>query len=136
MEKVELKRYLPLKKEAEELRLQAERLAKDIKSLKAVAMDGMPKGNAVNDSIGNLVAKVDKLMRDYLHKYDEALCELYKIERCIESLDNETERVLMSKRYIQGLNWEDICVDMNYSWRQVHRIHTQILNKISKDDTQ
>lgn len=136
MNKAELKRYLPLKKEAEELRLQAERLAKDIKSLKAVAMDGMPKGNAVNDSIGNLVAKVDKLMRDYLHKYDEALCELYKIERCIESLDNETERVLMSKRYIQGLNWEDICVDMNYSWRQVHRIHAQILNKISKDDTQ
>ena len=136
MNKAELKRYLPLKKEAEELRLQAEHLAKDIKSLKAVAMDGMPKGNAVNDSIGNLVAKVDKLMRDYLHKYDEALCELYKIERCIESLDNETERVLMSKRYIQGLNWEDICVDMNYSWRQVHRIHAQILNKISKDDTQ
>lgn len=136
MNKAELKRYLPLKKEAEELRLQAERLAKDIKSLKAVAMDGMPKGNAVNDSIGNLVAKVDKLMRDYLHKYDEALCELYKIERCIESLDNETERVLMSKRYLQGLNWEDICVDMNYSWRQVHRIHAQILNKISKDDTQ
>ena len=136
MNKAELKRYLPLKREAEELRLQAERLAKDIKSLKAVAMDGMPKGNAVNDSIGNLVAKVDKLMRDYLYKYDEALCELYKIERYIESLDNETERLLMRKRYIEDKHWADICVELNYSWKQIHRIHSRILKKIAKDDTQ
>lgn len=93
-------------------------------------MDGMPKGNAVNDSIGNLVAKVDKLMRDYLYKYDEALCELYKIERYIESLDNETERLLMRKRYIEGKHWEDICVELNYSWRQMHRLHSEILKKI------
>ncbi len=130
MDKAELKRYLSLKQEAEELRLQAEYLEEDIRSLKAVAMDGMPKGSTVNDGIGNLVAKVDKLRCDYLHKYDLALCELYKIERCIESLDNETERRLMRKRYIQGLHWEDICVELNYSWRQVHRTHSKILRKI------
>lgn len=133
MNKAELKRYLPLKREAEELRLQAEHLEEDIRSLKAVAMDGMPKGNAVNDSIGNLVAKVDKLRNDYLHKYDLALCELYKIERCIESLDNETERLLMRKRYIQGLHWEDICVALNYGWAQIHRIHAKILKELSND---
>ncbi|MDO4301559.1 MAG: hypothetical protein Q4D26_09250 [Clostridia bacterium] len=134
MDKAELKRYLPLKREAEELKLQAEHLAEDIRSLKAVAVDGMPKGSSVNDSIGNLVARADKIRRDYLHKYDAALCELYKIERCIESLDDETERRLMRKRYIQGLHWEDICVEMNYSWKQIHRIHSKILSIISKDD--
>ncbi len=129
MNKAELKKYLPLRREAEELKLQAEHLEEDIRCLKAVVVDGMPKGNTVND-IGNLVVKVDKLKSNYLHKYDLALCELYKIERYIESLDNETERLLMRKRYIQGLHWEDICVDMNYSWKQIHRIHSNALKKI------
>lgn len=134
MDKAELKRYLPLKKEAEELRLQAEELEEDIKNLKAVVVDGMPKGGVVNDSIGNMVAKVEELRNKYLDKYDMALCELYKIERFIDSLDDITERRLIRKRYIQGMRWEDICVDMNYSWKHIHRIHSKILSRIFKDD--
>lgn len=130
MDKADLKKYVPLKKEAEELRLQAEQLDEDIKSLKAVIIDGMPKGGTVNDSIGNMVAKVEHLKNEYLKKYDLALCELYKIERVIDSLDDMTERRLIRKRYIQGMRWEDICVDMSYSWRQIHNIHSKILNKI------
>lgn len=132
MDKAELKKYIPLKREAEELRLQAEYLEDDIRSLKAVVIDGMPKGSTVNDSIGNLVAKADKLRSEYLRKYDLAFCELYKIERCIESLEDETERLMMRKRYIQGLHWEDICIDLNYCWQHIHKIHAKILKKISE----
>lgn len=132
LNKAELKRYLPLKQEADELKLQAEYLEEDIRHLKAVVIDGMLKGSTVNDSIGNLVAKVDKLRCDYLHKYNLALCELYKIERCIESLDDETERRLMRKRYVEGNHWEDVCVEINHNWRHTHRIHANILKKIEK----
>lgn len=131
LNKAELKRYLPLKKEAEELRLQVEHLEEDIRSLKAVAMDGMPKGSTVNDSIGNLVAKVDKLRCDYLHKYDLALCELYRIERCVEGLSEPDERRLMRKRYIEGKGWDIIAIELNYDERQIYRIHADILNKIA-----
>ena len=130
MTKADLKKYIQLTKEAEELKKRAEYLEDEAKSLKAVVIDGMPKVTTINDSIGNIVAKIEKLRTDYLNKYDEALCELYRIERCIECLDNETERNLMRKRYIQGLNWEDICVELNYSWRQIHNIHSSILKKI------
>lgn len=132
LNKAELKRYLPLKREAEELKQQAEHLEEDIRSLKAVVIDGMPKGNATNDSIGNLVARVDKLRSDYLHKYDMALCELYRIERVIEGLDNETERRLMRKRYIEDKHWEDVCAEINHNWSHTHRIHANILKKIEK----
>lgn len=132
LNKAELKKYISLKNEAEELKLQAERLEEDIRDLKAVVMDGMPKGSAVNDSIGNLIAKADKLRREYLHKYDLALCELYKIERAIEGLENETERRLMRKRYIEGKRWEDVCVEINHNWSHTHRIHANILKKIEK----
>ncbi len=131
LNKAELEKYISLKNEAEELRLQAEYLEDDIKNLKAVVIDGMPKGSSVNDSIGNLVARADKLRIEYLKKYDLALCELYKIERCIEGLEDETERRLMRKRYIQGLRWEDICIDLNYCWQHIHKIHARILRKIS-----
>ena len=133
MDKTELKKYISLKEEAEELRQQAEYLEEDIRSLKATVIDGMPKGSGVNDNIGNLVARVDKLRRDYLFKYDSALCQLYRIERVIEGLEDETERRLMRKRYIQGLQWEDICVDLHYEWAQIHRIHARVLKRIGSD---
>ncbi len=130
MDKEDLKKYVPLKKEAEELRLQAEHLEDDIISLRSVVNDGMPKGSAVSDKIGSMVARVEELREEYLNKYDLALCELYKIERLIESLDDITERRLIRKRYIQGMRWEDICIDLNYSWQHIHRIHSKILIKI------
>lgn len=132
MTKAELKKYLPLKKEAEDLRMQAERLEEDIKSLKVTAITGMPRGNQIRDKIGELVAKVESLREEYLTKYDEALRELYKIEDVINTLDNLTERTLIRKRYIQGMRWEDICTDMGYSWRHIHNIHSKILRKIVK----
>ena len=131
MDKADLKRYLPLSKEAEEIKKQADELEEDITSLKAIVIDGMPKGSAVsNDKIGSMVAKAEELREKYLDKYDAALCELYRIERLIEKLDDATERRLIRKRYIQGMKWEDICVDLNYSWQHIHRIHSKILIKI------
>lgn len=130
--KEDLKRYVPLMREAEELRKRAEQLEDEARSLKAVVMDGMPKGTSVNDSIGNIVAKIDKLKTDYIQKYDLALCELYKIERVIESLESPIERMIMRKRYIEGKYWEDICFEMNYCWQHIHKIHARILKRLSK----
>lgn len=48
LDKSELKKYLPLMKESEELKLRAEELEEDIISLRAMAIDGMPKGKAAN----------------------------------------------------------------------------------------
>lgn len=135
MNKEELKKYVPLMREAEDLKKQVERLEDEAKSLKAVVIDGMPKRNCVNDSVGNIVVRVNDLRTEYLEKYDLALCELYKIERIIENLENSIERQLMRKRYIEGKRWEDICVELSYSWKQIHRIHSKILKNM-KDDTQ
>lgn len=136
MEKEDLKKYLALVREVDDIRKRILQLEENMYTVKAVGMDGMPKGNCVNDSIGNIVARVNDLRSEYLKQYDLALCELYKIERAIEKLEDLTERQLMRKRYIEGKRWEDICVELNYSWKQIHRIHSRILKKIAKDDTQ
>lgn len=51
------------------------------------------------------------------------------IEDVIEGLP-EREKYLMRLRYIQGCRWETICYKMNYEWRHIHRLHSNILNQL------
>lgn len=68
--------------------------------------------------------------RDLRGRYEEKLKtltgELLDIERAIDALP-PTERLLLRLRYLQGLSWEAVCVEMSYSWRQVHRLHAKAL---------
>ena len=52
-----------------------------------------------------------------------------EIENCINSLE-PTERIIARSRYIEGKTFEQIAVDLNYSWRHTIRIHGKILQKI------
>ena len=136
MDKENLKNYLALMKEAKYIKSRIEQLEDDAKNLKVFVADGMPRSSSIRDSIGEVIANIEGLRTKGLHIYVESLQELCKIEKVIDSLTNETERLLMRKRCIEGKHWADICVELNYSWKQIHRIHSRILKKIAKDDTQ
>ena len=45
----------------------------------------------------------------------------------IESLDDDREKIILYKRYFEKKSFEQISVDTNYSWRQVHRLHGRAL---------
>ena len=53
----------------------------------------------------------------------------------IEGLE-PTERKLARFRYIDGLAWEAVCEMMTYSWRQTHRIHGRMLDKLAAAETE
>lgn len=67
--------------------------------------------------------------------YDAKLVELkaeqLAVEKAIEGLKPQ-ERTLLRRRYIDGLTWEQVCVEENYSWRQVHNIHSRALKKLER----
>ena len=130
--KTDLKRYIGLKSEAEELNHQINRLEDDITTLRGIAIDGMPKSRNSGDCIGNMVIKLEELREQYYNKLNSALEELGKIEGVLDNLTEPIERRLIRKRYIEDKDWDDICEEMNYSWRQIHRIHSAVLIKISK----
>ena len=48
----------------------------------------------------------------------------------IDLLDDELLKLVMLKRYTGHKPWEEIAVEMGYSWRQVHRLHGRALNGI------
>jgi RNA polymerase sigma factor (sigma-70 family) len=89
----------------------------------------MPKGDPNKGKMENIVCKIievrEKINDEVLKGYNK-ICD---IERAIEGLE-QREKQLVRLRYIEGMKWEKICVEMNYSWRQIHYIHKEILEKL------
>ena len=46
----------------------------------------------------------------------------------------EREAYLIRLRYLELKRWEEICVEMNYSWKHIHRIHSDALMLLAKKD--
>lgn len=91
--------------------------------------DGMPHGTGVSNPVANMVAKKETLISRYRAKLAGLADAQEAIEDLIEGLE-PTERRLARFRYIDGLRWETVCDKMCYSWRQTHRIHGALLDKL------
>lgn len=94
-------------------------------------LDGMPHGSGTGDALARGVAALADL-RDMYRGMDAELAQAQMdIEQLIENLD-PIERVIARYRYINGMHWEQICVKINYSWRQTHRIHSDMIDKLAE----
>lgn len=50
-----------------------------------------------------------------------------EINAAIDKLEDVEERLLLKYRYFKNESWEDIAMDLNVSYRTVHRIHASAL---------
>jgi DNA-directed RNA polymerase specialized sigma24 family protein len=91
--------------------------------------DGMPKGNKkgdLSDYIVLMEEQIEKLKKERLKK-----AKAYeRIYEQISEVEDDTEKELLDLRYIKGLKWEEISLEMDYSWKQVHRIHANALKHL------
>lgn len=108
------------------------RLETRLTSPGAQNLDGMPHGSGRSDALANGIARLAELRELYRAKEAELAQTLMDIEHLIEGLD-PIERVIARYRYIDGLHWEQICVKVNYSWRQTHRIHSEMIDKLTRE---
>ena len=88
--------------------------------------DGMPRANGGNDLSG-YAALLDQEERRYLKARYRRIKLCKEITDKIERLEDEDEKDVLMFRYIGRMKWEDICVRMGFSWKQVHRIHSKAL---------
>lgn len=90
-----------------------------------------PKGGSFGDSLSDIVSSImatqEEINRNVKRMYD---C-MRDIENAIAVL-TPREAYLMRLRYLDLKTWESICVDMNYSWKHIHRIHSAALKKLEK----
>ena len=130
MTKEQLRAYRDIKLERDKLATMIEDVESVLYSPRASKLDGMPHGGSAPGSIVEEAAiKHTELLEKYRRKVTELSAALVDIENAIEVLDPR-ERTLIRLYYAQGLTWEEVCVAMNYSWRQIHRIHAKALEAL------
>ena len=133
MTKETLKQYLHLKAEHAQISAMLEELEAAMTAPKAQKLNGMPRGgNGQESPMEAMVARHIALQERYRDKLAELDAAQPEIEDAIEQLDS-VERTLMRLRYIKGLKWEEICVAMSYSWRRVHQVHAEALEKLKNE---
>ena len=130
MTKEELKRYTETEREIKIIKEKIEYLESKKTSIKSMIIDDMPKPEPEQDRLGELLGEIEELIELYNEKQSNLIKQQMKIEDCIDKLDSSLERNIMRLRYLESMKWEKICVEVNYSWENVHRIHRKILSKI------
>jgi pyruvate-formate lyase len=84
------------------------------------------------DKIGNACAKIDEMERNLDKMIDEYLQKKNTIISQIDSMENEIYYDVLFSRYIEKKTFEKIAADMNYSFRNVTRLHWKALNEFEK----
>ena len=104
------------------------------KMFPSVVNDGMPKGSEQSD-LSEYAAKVDELIQRLKNQRFEKIKLLDDILYSISLLKDDDEKSVLHLRYIKGVRWEDICVAIDYSWKQTHRIHSRALKNLQTPKT-
>lgn len=112
-----------LEEELAEWRSKAEKMTREL--------SGMPSGSGGGDKVPACVEKIWELERKLSAKLSDMVEQRQAIERAIESLPNK-QKQLMRYRYIDGMKWENVAVEMNMEYRWVLRIHGRALQEICK----
>lgn len=120
--------YQECKRELE--RLEEERIEVRLnKMLPSVIQDGMPHASGCSDLSG-YASKLDDLDRKIMKARYRRIQTLTDIRNRINAVKDQSEREVLTYRYIRGMKWEDIAVKMVCSWQWTHKIHSKALKNI------
>lgn len=131
MTKEELMQYGSIELEVKQIKERIEYLEEKKTSIKSQIITDMPVGNGESMDILTLITKIEDSQIELVKKQSKLVDIMESIEHAIDKLEDSTDRLILRSRYLQGKKWEEICVELNYSWRQIHRLHSNILKKIA-----
>lgn len=117
-----LMRYIDSKRRARAILNEIHDL-KDLATKITVTFNDMPGGGGSVDKVGAIVANIVDLQSELAVQAKTMKAEQEIVQAVIDAVDEPDLRQLLILRYINGLTWEKIAVDMNYSWRHTLRLH-------------
>ena len=93
----------------------------------------VPSGGAAGRSLENSIEAIDALAGRLGDKRRETVRLRREIEDVIAAVPDGRLRMLLRYRYIDGMTWERIAVNMNFKdVRHVYRLHGSALSLISE----
>lgn len=90
------------------------------------------KSSGSQDKMGDTIAKIVDMEKEADEMIDKMLDIKQKIVKQIENIENTNYYDVLCCRYIGRMTFEAIAKKMNYSWRQVIRIHDLALEEFEK----
>ncbi len=87
-------------------------------------------GGTIYGKTEEILAKIVDLEKEIDADVDRLIEVRDSIKSIIEAVEDDRERLLLQYRYLDGKTFEKIAVEMNYSWRQIHRLHSRALTNL------
>lgn len=93
------------------------------------ALSDMPKGGGT-DKIQNAVCRIADIEADINRDIDRLIDLRERIEAAVCAIPDGRLRDLMRYRYMDGMTWEEIAVEMEISYQWVCKLHGDALKEI------
>lgn len=88
-------------------------------------------GNSIQNGPGEkAIGKIHELENEIEADIDRLVNLKHEIIGVINSVEQPEYHLVLELRYLSFLPWEAIAERMNYSYRQIHRVHGQALDSI------
>ena len=99
-----------------------------------VVLSNTPKveSSAERDKLAATVAKIVDLKKALREELDEYISLKAEAIRLINSMPDCRHRLVLMHRYINGQTWEQIAVEMHYTYQWVHVLHGRALREFEK----
>ena len=125
-----LKRYINLDREIERKLEEVARLRSKLARVTEVFTEEPKGGGSIYGKTGEILAKIVDLEKEIDADVDRLIFIRDNIKAIIEAVEDDRERLLLQYRYLDGRTFEEIAVQMHYSWRQTHRLHRRALTNL------
>lgn len=99
-------------------------------ALKITPVLSQTPGGGNGSPIERPMDKVLEIDEEINREIDELQTVRQEIRAALNQLEDESLKLLMEYRYIDGLTWEQIAVKMDISWRWSIKLHGKALGKI------
>lgn len=77
------------------------------------------------DRLAELESIVDEKIDEQIQMKADILCTIME-------LDDRVQRILLMDYYVEMMTWEQVAVDLNYSYMHVTRLHGYALKEVQK----
>jgi DNA-directed RNA polymerase specialized sigma subunit len=125
-----LKRYVWLNKKIDRKYAEIERWRTMLEKVTAQYTSQPKGGGSIYGKTEEILAKIVDLEKEIDADVDRLISIRDNIKAIIEAVEDDRERLLLQYRYLDGKTFEKIAVEMNYSWRQIHRLHSRALTNL------
>lgn len=128
-----LRRYL------DSLRLERE-LEREVDQMETLAtrvtprLSGMPGGGADGQSLPRAVEGIIRAKQELEAQINVCRAIRGEVVAALEQITNPRDHEILRRRYILGQKWEQIAVEMYYSYKQVRRRHCTCVESLSLPD--